>query len=259
MLGTLSSTGMQYPVEGGRMVHTRPDGPPRPSSSTRTGLMSLSRPEVLVVDDDPSVRKAIARLIESAGHDVQTFGSAREFLEGWHGLGPAALLLDLRLPDLNGLELQKRLREREAAVQVIFMTGFGDVPTTVEAIKAGAFDFLLKPVPERILLSTVDSALAEAAKGLEELQQLQALAHRYELLTPREREVLRLVVTGRLNKQIARELRISEKTVKVHRGRVMQKMGTRRVAELVRFAIRLGLRPQPAQQTTTEAARRSGA
>jgi FixJ family two-component response regulator len=218
--------------------------PARPGDAD---LLDPPRPVVYVVDDDPLVRTALGRLLTSTGHAVRTFGSASEFLEGPFGVEPACLVLDLRLPDLDGMELHRRLRESEAGIQVIFMTGFGDIPTSVEAIKSGAFDFLLKPVTEARLLASIDAALAEASKRHADVELHKDLAQRYESLTPREKEVLRLVVAGRLNKQVARELKISEKTVKVHRGRVMQKMGTRRVADLVRFALRLGLRvPQSA-------------
>jgi FixJ family two-component response regulator len=216
------------------------------------------KPPVLVVDDDPIVRKAIGRLLQTAGHEVRTFGSGKEFLEWPLGGEPACLLLDLRLPDVDGMELHRRLKEARAQIQVVFLTGFGDIPTSVEAIKSGAFDFLPKPVTEARLLATVDAALVEAFNRQVEVEQSKRLIERYESLTPRERDVLRLVVSGRLNKQIARELKISEKTVKVHRGRVMQKMGTRRVTELVRFTLRLGLSAQwPA--TASEALKRAEA
>ena len=203
--------------------------------------MADVKAEVLVVDDDQLVRQSLARLIAAAGYEVRTFASATEFLEGWKGHCPSCVVLDLRLPDLDGMALHRRLRENESGVQVIFMTGFGDIPTSVEAMRSGAFDFLSKPVTEGQLLTTIDAALRVATKAHAEHQQTQDLWRRHDSLTPREREVLRLVVAGRMNKHIARELQISEKTVKVHRGRVMQKMGTRRVAELVLYAMRLGI------------------
>jgi FixJ family two-component response regulator len=219
--------------------------------------MPVPNSEVFVVDDDPMVRSALARLIASAGYEVRAYASATEFLDGWKAACPSCVVLDLRLPDLDGMALHRWLKENDAGVQVIFMTGFGDIPTSVEAMKAGAFDFLSKPVTEEKLLSSIDAALTVAAKAHSEQQQTQDLMRRYESLTPREREVLRLVVGGRLNKHIARDLRISEKTVKVHRGRVMQKMGTRRVAELVLYAMRLGISVSPT--TGEEGRRRSGA
>ena len=199
--------------------------------------------EVFVIDDDPKVRTALARLIESAGHPVRTFASAREFLDRRDQLGPGCLLLDVRLPDLNGLDLQQRLQESGFYLPVIFMTGFGDIPTSVRAIKAGAFDFLTKPVEDQVLLRTIGEALEEESRTRSERVETEELADRAESLTPREREVMQHVLAGLLNKQIARELGISEKTVKVHRSRVMSKMGARRVATLVHYAVRLGMSP----------------
>lgn len=198
---------------------------------------------VFVIDDDPKVRTALARLIESAGYAVRTFGSAREFLDRQHELGPGCLLLDVRLPDLNGLDLQQRLQQSGFYLPVIFMTGFGDIPTSVRAIKAGAFDFLTKPVEDQVLLRTIGEALEEEARTRSERVETEELARRAESLTPREREVMEQILAGLLNKQIARELGISEKTVKVHRSRVMSKMGARRVATLVHYAVRLGAGP----------------
>ena len=199
--------------------------------------------EVFVIDDDPKVRTALARLIESAGYTVRTFASAREFLDRRDQLGPGCLLLDVRLPDLNGLDLQQRLQESGFYLPVIFMTGFGDIPTSVRAIKAGAFDFLTKPVEDDVLLRTIGEALEEEARTRSERVETEELAGRAESLTPREREVMEHVLAGLLNKQIAHELGISEKTVKVHRSRVMSKMGARRVATLVHYAVRLGMSP----------------
>jgi FixJ family two-component response regulator len=204
------------------------------------------------------VREALARLIASAGYEVRAYASASEFLDGWKGAGPSCIVLDLKLPDLDGMALHRWLKESEAGVQVIFMTGFGDIPTSVEAMKAGAFDFLSKPVTEDRLLASIDAALSVAVQAHADQQEMQELTRRYESLTPREREVLRLVVAGRLNKHIARDLQISEKTVKVHRGRVMQKMGTRRVAELVLYAMRLGISVAPTSKVE-EARKQSGA
>ena len=155
-------------------------------------------------------------------------------------LQPGCLLLDVRLPDVNGLELQQRLRECGATTPVIFISGYSDVPVTVRAMRSGAIDFLSKPVSEEALLNAIELAFAEEARLRAERDELEELRRKYDLLTPREQDVFRLVLAGRLNKQIARELGISEKTVKVHRGRVMAKMGARRVAHLVQFAARLG-------------------
>ena len=203
--------------------------------------MSAVRSEVFVVDDDASVRTALRRLIEAAGHDVRTFGSAREFLETVTYSGSSCLVLDVRLPDLDGPELHRRLRERGELLPVIFMTGFGDIPASVKAIKSGAVDYLSKPVSDETLLKAIDAALETGAKSRAEIQESGELAHRYESLTPREVDVYRLILLGRLNKQIARDLGISEKTVKVHRARLMAKMRARHVAQLVKSAVRLGM------------------
>ena len=197
--------------------------------------------EVYVVEDDPSVRTALVRLIEAAGHKARAFGSAKEFLENASQLGPGCLLLDVRLPDVDGIELYQQLTDNGPAIPAVFLSGFADVPTSVRAIKSGAVDFLPKPVPEEILLRAIDSALAAEERGREERQQAEELSRRYRSLTGRELEVMDLVLSGLMNKQIARALRISEKTVKVHRGHVMAKMGARRVAQLVQFAVRLGV------------------
>jgi len=203
--------------------------------------MSAVRSEVLVVDDDASVRTALRRLIESAGHDVRTFGSAREFLETTTYSASSCLVLDVRLPDLDGVELHRRLRERGELLPVIFMTGFADIPASVKAIKSGAVDYLPKPVSEETLLKAIDAALESSAKNRAQMQENGELTHRYGSLTPREVDVFRLILLGRLNKQIARDLGISEKTVKVHRARLMAKMRAKHVAQLVKFAVRLGM------------------
>jgi RNA polymerase sigma factor (sigma-70 family) len=203
-------------------------------------MTTALRPQVFIVDDDVSVRTALTRLVGSVGHSVRAFSSAREFLDSQCYLHPGCLVLDVRLPDLDGMELHERLQAAGTPIPVIFMTGFGDIPTSVRAIKSGAVDFLPKPVSDDTLLRAIDTALAEEARQRADRVEVQELSRRFELLTPRERDVFRLVLAGRLNKQIARELGISEKTVKVHRGRVMSKMGARRVAQLVQFAARMG-------------------
>ena len=207
--------------------------------------MDAVSPTVFIVDDDTAVRTALARLVSSAGHSVRTFATAEQFLENRQSLGPGCLLLDVRLPTVDGLELQRQLREADIAIPIVFMTGFGDIETSVRAIKSGAMDYLVKPVAEETLLLAIEGALAEEARARAARMEKQVLATRCESLTPRETQVMRLVLAGRLNKQIARELGISEKTVKVHRGRVMEKMGVRRVAQLVQFANRLGLDTTP--------------
>ncbi|HET9982684.1 MAG TPA: response regulator [Longimicrobiales bacterium] len=203
--------------------------------------MTAMRPEVFIVDDDDSVRAAVARLLTSAGHAVRTFGSAEEFLSSECAQGRGCLVLDIRLPELDGMALQERLNAAGAPFPVIFLTGLGDVPTSVRAMKSGALDFLPKPVRDDVLLQAVDAALAVEARACARRVEELHLAERYHALTPREREVLGLVLQGRLNRQIAREIGLSEKTVKVHRGRLMAKMGVRTVAQLVRLAARMGL------------------
>ena len=200
---------------------------------------------VFLVDDDNSVRKALGRLIRAAGYEIKTFASADEFIESTPETnGVACLVLDVRMPGLNGLELQNAMRAANMPIPIIFITGHGDIPMSVRAMKAGAVDFLPKPVHSKVLLRAIDQALARAAlesKDWAEIKQLQAC---FDSLTRREREVMALVVTGSLNKQIAHELGTVEKTVKVHRARVMAKMGAASVADLVRFAEKLGLPPK---------------
>jgi FixJ family two-component response regulator len=200
---------------------------------------------VYLVDDDNSVRKALARLIHAAGYEIKTFASAHEFIASTPATtGVACLVLDVRMPGLNGLELQNAMRAANIPIPIIFISGHGDIPMSVRAMKAGAVDFLPKPVQSKVLLGAIDQALARAAlesKDLAETKQLQAC---FDRLTRREQEVMALVVTGLLNKQIAHELGTVEKTVKVHRARVMVKMGAASVADLVRFAEKLGIPPK---------------
>ena len=203
--------------------------------------MSAVKSEVIVVDDDASVRTALRRLLESAGHHVRCFGSAREFLETATYGASSCLVLDVRLPDLDGIELHRRLREKGELLPVIFMTGFGDIPASVRAIKSGAVDYLAKPVSDETLLRAIDTALETGAKSRAELQETGELSNRFGSLTRREVDVFRRILLGRLNKQIARDLGISEKTVKVHRARLMAKMRAKHVAQLVKFAVRLGV------------------
>ena len=197
---------------------------------------------VFLVDDDASVRRALARLIKSAGHQVQTFASAREFL-GTKTCGEeaACLVLDVRMPGLTGIDLQRELQTLNRNVPIVFMTGHGDIPMSVQAMKAGAVDFLPKPVKDTELLSAIEQALARAVHDRAERNELEDIQRRVEKLTPREREVMVLVVRGLLNKQIAFELGTVEKTIKVHRARVMEKMQAESLADLVRLAEKVGI------------------
>jgi FixJ family two-component response regulator len=197
---------------------------------------------VFVVDDDASVRKSLARLLTTTGHRVDTFGSAGEFLKrGPRPPGPACLILDLSMPEVSGLDLQAMLHDSGTSLPVLFATGHGDVPASVRAMKQGAVDFLTKPIDEAELLAAVGRALSlDEERGQAEAA-LAVLEERQARLTPRERQVLGLVVTGMLNKQIAGRLGASERTIKAHRARVMQKMQAGSVAELVRMADRLGV------------------
>jgi FixJ family two-component response regulator len=200
-------------------------------------------PTVFLIDDDPSVRRALARLIKSAGYQVQTFTSAREFLDGIPDVErPACLVLDVRMPGLSGMDLQHELQLTNLILPIIFITGHGDIPMTVKAMKAGAVDFLPKPVRDTDLLRAIEQALARAVHDRAQLDETKDIRSRIEKLTPREREVMSLVVKGWLNKQMAFELGIVEKTIKVHRARVMQKMEVDSVAELVRLAERAEIR-----------------
>ena len=205
--------------------------------------MALPIRTVFVVDDDLSVRKALTRLIRSAGHNVQPFASALDFLEHWRATdtAPACLVLDISMPGLSGLDLQRELLAANTRIPIIFITGHGDIPMSVRAMKDGAVDFLAKPVKDKALLKAVEQALAGAERIHAETLEMQDLHRRFDCLTPREREVMTLVVRGLLNKQIAFELGTVEKTVKVHRARVMEKMEVQSLAELVRIAERVGI------------------
>ena len=197
-------------------------------------------PVVFVVDDDVSVRESLELLILAAGWQPETFASAEDFLARPRIDGPSCLVLDVTLPNLNGLDLQKRILDR-VDVPIIFITGYGDVPTTVRAMKAGAVEFLTKPFGDDVLLDAVGQAIERSRTALAHQAELRALRDCYSSLTPREREIMALVVSGLLNKQIAAELGISEITVKAHRGRVMRKMRVDSLAHLVRVATALGV------------------
>ena len=199
---------------------------------------------VFVVDDDVSVRESLELLIKFAGWQPETFASAEEFLARPRSLTPSCLVLDVSLPELNGLELQKLIAGDRIDMPIIFITGHGDVPMTVQAMKAGAIEFLMKPFDDEALLSAIRHAIKRSAAVLDDQAEIQMLRDSYESLTPREQEIMRLVVAGMLNKQIGLKLGISEITVKAHRGKVMQKMKADSLAGLVRIAVRLGLKPQ---------------
>lgn len=206
-----------------------------------SSTMSSPTPIVFVVDDDISVRESLELLICSAGWQPETFASAQEFLARPRAPVPSCLVLDISLPGLNGLELQKRVAVERTDVPIIFITGHGDVPKTVQAMKAGAVEFLTKPFSDEALLSGIRQALERSRVALDCEKVMHNLRNCYELLTPRERQVMTLVVSGLLNKQVGGELGISEITVKAHRGQVMQKMKADSLADLVKMAARLGL------------------
>lgn len=205
--------------------------------------MNIADAVIFIVDDDASFRRSLERLLYSVGYTVETFSSAWEFLRREPPPGPACLVLDMQMPEVSGLALQKLLAGGECLMPIIFLTGYGTVPVSVQAMKAGAVDFLQKPCEDHTLLEAVDCALAQAQQAWRDHAEQCRLQQCLQTLTTREREVLALVVTGMLNKQVADALGISEKTVKVHRGRIMKKMHTVSLAKLVRMADKMGITP----------------
>ena len=203
--------------------------------------MTLPAAMVFVVDDDASVRKSLSRVISEAGYRVQAFSSPRDFLERGPEPGPSCLVLDVRMPGVTGLELQQTLARAVHEIPVVFITGHGDIPMSVQAMKAGAVDFLTKPFAAKDLLDAIRRAVAKDTQDLGTEAREEEIRARVKRLTPRESQVFALVVTGMLNKQIAVELGIGEKTVKVHRARVMEKMQAASVAALVRLADAAGI------------------
>jgi FixJ family two-component response regulator len=202
--------------------------------------MNSESPIVFVVDDDVRVREALSDLLSSVGLRVTAFGSASEFLESEKPDAPACLVLDLELPGISGLELQRELADRDSP-PIVFISGHGDIPSSVRAMKAGAIEFLSKPFGEQELLQAIDSAIVLDRAARQKRSEIAELQRHYKLLTPREREVLPFVVAGFANKQTAADLGTSEITIGVHRGQIMRKMGARSLAELVRMADRLGI------------------
>jgi len=209
-----------------------------------------SKAIIAIVDDDPSVREGLSSLIRSAGLQVETFESAQEFLARPGAEAPSCLVLDLQLPGLSGLDLQKRMVEVGMEIPIVFLTGHGNIPASVQAMKAGAVEFLTKPFDEQDLLQAIQEAIERDRRARQQHAEMRELQNRYESLTAREQEVMHQVVSGLLNKQVAAELNITEYTVKIHRGRVMRKMHAESLADLVRMAENLGIHsPKRAART----------
>jgi len=208
-----------------------------------------AHPTVIIVDDDPGIRESLEGLLRSVGLQVKALASVPEFVKEGRPEGPACLVLDVRLPGRSGLDFQRELSAANIHVPIIFITGYGDIPMSVQAIKGGAIEFLTKPFRDQDLLDAIQLGLARDRAWLENEKAIAALRERFETLTPREREVMALVVTGRLNKQIAYEIGISEITVKVHRGQVMRKMKAASLPDLARMADRLSFTAEKSQSS----------
>ncbi len=199
--------------------------------------MATPEPTVFIVEDDEAVRDSLRLMLESLGHTVASFGRADEFLEAYDPELPGCIVLDIRMPGMNGMELQRKLNAMTSILPIIFVTGHGDVPMAVEAMQQGAVDFVQKPYREQDLLDKIQSAIAQDAENRQELQEVQLIEGRFSDLTPREREVMEMMVDGKANKVIAIDLDISQRTVEIHRARVMEKMGARSLAQLVRMSM----------------------
>ena len=235
---------MAASTRSGQLAVSDTEHPGRRDVSRRADpAASATASVVFVVDDDASVRDSLGRLISSVGFKVETFANARAFLGARRPDAPGCLVLDVRLPGLSGLDLQRELAETDAALPIVFLTGHGDIPMSVQAMKAGAVEFLTKPFRQQDLLDAIRSAIERDRTMRADRAERAELSRRYASLTPRERDVLAWIVAGLLNKQIAAELGTSEATVKEQRGHVMAKMQAGSVAELVRFASRLGITP----------------
>jgi two-component system response regulator FixJ len=204
------------------------------------GNLNNARPTIFIVDDDAAVRDALKLLLRSVGQAVETFGSAQEFLDAYSEDRPGCLVLDIRMPGMSGLELQQKLNEKHSILPIIFITGHGDVPMAVEAMQAGAVDFIQKPFRDQDLIDRINQALEKDGSNRAALGERNDIRRRLDTLTPREREVLDLVVHGKANKVIAGDLKLSQRTVEIHRARVMEKMQASSLAHLVRMVLEVG-------------------
>jgi RNA polymerase sigma factor (sigma-70 family) len=203
----------------------------------------MSEPTVFIIDDDPSARRGLTRLVRAAGHTAESFASAADFLASDQRSGPGCILLDVQMPEMTGPELQEELIKADYSLPIVFLSAHGDVPIAAGAMKKGAVDFFTKPVDGPDLLAAIEESLARDAENREQRAETLSIQKLIETLTPREHEVMTYVITGMLNKQIAGRLEISEETVKIHRARVMQKLGVDSVAELVRLCEKAGIPP----------------